>query len=475
MMHGQRACGCKVWIGLHNETNNSRSNQKQDRLGNALANRMGVTVHYRGSLADLSRVEDFEDRVIDLALAVGGNPRLWRSADERDSTRMVRGLMVDLAPGQETTSLLISPEGWFIGLMQIEEAEKGSLKEPPWCWVKTQFGPIEGHVALVELLTGIKREFAPNLEVTDEGGYWEHRDLAELQQKLAFIQNAIDALADALESDRLGPEAREDPEILATRIERLARKVHATLSRPAEHPPVHFPDDDAGTAIDPVENEAHWDALFAENRRKQERMSRVMDEHMLRGGDHGDALDAAIDEVVPPVDWDDEAEQNEEVAELIAELNEASRAAVEEPWQESLPEAVQSDESDFDQFQRMERDPLKKQATDLLMSFYKMTERIGEQSPNVDTLMRNAMEVTGGLAQVLPLPPTYEIDDCETGLALVQLKRALRGAAFVRGALFLLRSEKIVTEEEFHQFMAEAEAISAQITDMLRTTRESWG
>ena len=32
---------------------------------------MGLTVHYRGSLADLSRVEDFEDRVIDFPLYVG--------------------------------------------------------------------------------------------------------------------------------------------------------------------------------------------------------------------------------------------------------------------------------------------------------------------------------------------------------------------------------------------------------------------
>ena len=79
---------------------------------------MGVTIHYRGSLADLSRVEDFEDRVIDLALAVGGNPRLWRSAGESDPSRMVRGLLIDLAPGQETTSLLLSPEGWLIGAFE---------------------------------------------------------------------------------------------------------------------------------------------------------------------------------------------------------------------------------------------------------------------------------------------------------------------------------------------------------------------
>lgn len=63
--------------------------------------------------------------------------------------------------GQETTSLLISPEGWLINLVEIEDAEQGRLAEPPWCFVKTQFGPVEGHVALVELLAALQREFSP--------------------------------------------------------------------------------------------------------------------------------------------------------------------------------------------------------------------------------------------------------------------------------------------------------------------------
>jgi hypothetical protein len=434
---------------------------------------MGVTIHYRGSLADLSRVEDFEDRVIDLALAVGGNPRVWRSADERDPSRMVRGLMVDLAPGQESMSLLVSPEGWLVGLFQIEDAERGALAEKPWCWVKTQFGSIEGHVALVELLAALKKEFTPDLEVMDEGGYWEHRDLNELRQKLEFVGLAINMLADELEHDRLSSEAREDPEILATRIERLARKVHATLSRPAEHPPVHFPDDESGAPPDPAENEARWDALFAENRRKQERMGRVMEEQTIQGADAGDALDAAIREAVPLFDLGGEPvdDENSEVAEMIAELNEAAKATTEEPWQESAPDAAAGDESDEDPFERRVRHPLQKRATNLLMEFYKVADRADDRSLNLDTLMRNAMEVTGGLAQVLPLPPAWEMDDGDAGLSLVQLKRALRGAAFVRGTLFLLRAEKIITEEEFRRFLDESEAISKQITELLREIR----
>jgi hypothetical protein len=430
---------------------------------------MGITIHYRGSLADLSRVEDFEDRVIDLALALGGNPRLWRSADKDTPERMVRGLFLDLAPGQETTSLLISPEGWLIGLVDIEDAERGTLDERPWCFVKTQYGPIEGHVAVVELLTALKREFMPDLEVMDEGGYWEHRDLAELKRKTEFLGKAIHMLGDAIAGDRLSSEAAEDPEILATRIERLAQQVHQTLSRPAEHPPVQFPDE-TGAPPSPEENEASWDAMFAHNRRNQERMHRVIEERTLRGEDPGDAFEAAIEEVIAPMDWaeDDEdiSEGRREVLELIEELDEASQAAAEETWQ---PE---DEAEDGNEFERMERHPLQQQATRLLMEFYDLSKRAEKRPGNIDTLLVNAMEITGGLAQVLPLSPTYEMDDNEAGLAFVQLKRALRGAAFVHGTLFLLHAEKTVTDEEFRRFLAESKSISKQINDLLRSIRE---
>jgi hypothetical protein len=444
---------------------------------------MGVTIHYRGSLADVGRVEDFEDRVIDLALAVGGNVRLWRSADDDDPSRVMRGLILDLAPGQDTTSLLISPEGWFTSLFEIEDAQQGRLAERSWCFVKTQFGPIEGHVALVELLDAIKKEFAPNLEVSDEGGYWESRDVNELRQKIEFLNHAMDVFANALENDRLSPEAQEDPEILATRIERLARKVHETISRPAEHAPVHFPDDESGAPPDPAENEARWDEMFNHNRRNQERMGRVIEEKIIRGEDSEDAFDAAIDEVIAPLEWvedDEPSEGRREVLDMIDELNEASRAAAEEeesePWQRSLPDEVGS-EDDYDDrhdaFGRMTRDPLQQQATSLLMGFYDLAERLGERPQSLDILMRNCMEVTGGLAQVLPLPPSYEIDDSKAGHSLIQLKRALRGAAFVRGALFLLRGEKLLDEAQFHAYHDETDAISKQIVELIRTVREA--
>src|ERR1700741_3601044 len=98
---------------------------------------MGITIAYRGRLADLTRIEDFEDRLLDLALEVGGQARLWRTQADSDPARVVRGIILNLAPGLESTSMLLSPEGWLVGLAQIEDAECGGLTEPPWCFTKT--------------------------------------------------------------------------------------------------------------------------------------------------------------------------------------------------------------------------------------------------------------------------------------------------------------------------------------------------
>jgi hypothetical protein len=127
---------------------------------------MGITVAYRGRLADLARFEDFEDRLLDFALEVGGLGQIWRSQAEEAPQRLVRGIILNLAPGQEPVSMLLSPEGWLIGLADIEDAERGRLREPPLCFVKAPLDPLEGHVALIEMLTALGREQVPSMALS---------------------------------------------------------------------------------------------------------------------------------------------------------------------------------------------------------------------------------------------------------------------------------------------------------------------
>ncbi|MCA9129345.1 MAG: hypothetical protein KDB22_19805 [Planctomycetales bacterium] len=184
---------------------------------------MGVTIHYRGTLDCIESAHEMEDRALDLVFSLGGKATVWRSFADHDPYRVIRGLIVEMAPGQDTLSLIVSPEGHLTPLFQIEEAEQSAFTEPPYCFVKTQFGPIMGHVAIVHLLLALKEQYASNLEIIDEGEYYETRDLHNLRRKQAFLDGAIRSMASELRRHGLSDEAMEDPDIVVKRIERISR------------------------------------------------------------------------------------------------------------------------------------------------------------------------------------------------------------------------------------------------------------
>jgi hypothetical protein len=425
---------------------------------------MGVTIAYRGRLADLARIEDFEDRLIDCALDLGALGQIWRSWPDHNPERMVRGVILDLAPGQESTSLLLSPEGWLIGLLDIQDAEEGRLKEPPWCFVKTQFGPVEGHVALVEMLAALKREFLPDLEVSDDGGYWETRDLAELVRRRSLTQGAIDGLAEGLRRHGLSREAAEDPSILLRHIERVAEQVHRILRRPAEHPPVAFADDDDfGATADPAATEKLWDELAKQNRRQQERMQRALHERRSRGLDEEAALRDALENVVPDFPGDE-----------TERFDEPWRDDELPPFAESLADEVPGEGAgsraagdDLFAAEEEECHPLLQTAMDLLERLYSLFRDVDSRSaPAQSTLYQGAGDAMGGLAQAL----SHRDDDAgDYGLRVVQLKRALRGAAFARGALFPLRST--LSAEQFDELYATLQQMETDIVSELGKVR----
>jgi hypothetical protein len=415
---------------------------------------MGITIAYRGRLADPTRIEDFEDRVLDFALEVGGLAQIWRSHPDGRPERMIRGVILHLAPGQETTSLLVAPEGWFIGLVEIADAERGALAEPPWCFTKTQFGPLEGHVALVEMFKALKREFVPDLEVSDEGGYWETGDLTELARRRDLIDSAMARLAEGLQRHGLSREAAEDPDILCRRIERIAAQVHRILGRPAEHPPVSFPDEsESGGVPDVDETEARWDELFKHNRRQQERLQRAIEERRSSGQDD----ETAFEDAMGDLGLEDPGEEDE----AYDGSREESFAAPDEI-------GFQEKEEDTSPAEEDERQPLLERAMDLLKRLRDVFRDVegGFEAP-LHTLFQGAGDAMGGLAQAL----SSRADDPDAyGLCVVQIKRALRGAAFARGALFLLRpavpGEPL---DELHRTLAQLEKDIFQELSRLRS------
>jgi hypothetical protein len=253
---------------------------------------MAVTIHYRGKLDQLSRVEDLEDRILELALALGGTGRVWRSTPGGAPERMFRGIVLNLVPGQEATSLIVSPEGWLLGLYDLEVAGLRGFSNPPWVQVKTGLGSMEGHVALIEMFRELKQEFVSDLEVQDETGYWDSSDGLQLARDWSAM-----AGGEFQPGFRgLSVEAAEDPEIVASRLARMVAVVRQTLGRS-----VPLLDSSGGPRLEPprgpVEQtaEQRWEQIERFRRRMQERLQRSIQERLVAGETIDQAIRGALE------------------------------------------------------------------------------------------------------------------------------------------------------------------------------------
>jgi hypothetical protein len=426
---------------------------------------MGITIHYRGTIDDMARIEEFEDRVLDVAFALGGRGSLWRSYADHDPQRIVRGVMLEMSPGQETTSLLLSPEGQLIGLMQIEDAEQSVLSESPWCFVKTQFGSIDGHAAIVELLSLMKQTWFSDLEVSDESGYWDHRDPVKLADIMSMLRNAIREMGHALTDYGLSREAAEDPEILISRIQRVAALVARKICNPSEqgassggssHPEPLSDVDSTGEGESELSFEESVARAEKDHHRSQLRSERIMRrirEEQAKGATYEEAmrlameaegllLNAGMDEVDRLESWESD----------------------DESWRDEDAHAQSAWEPPNDT-QRPADPEIVIAARSLLLDVMKQAPEAPTASSFFNIAQQGMMDVLGGLAQATADPDCT--DDIHRSLVIVQLKRALKAAGFARGAIFGLRSSDQIEQAISKRWLEELDQLTNQIQELL--------
>ena len=90
-------------------------------------------------------------------------------------------------------------------------------------------------------------------------------------------------------------------------------------------------------------------------------------------------------------------------------------------------------------------------------------------SSSFRSLLGATGEMLGGLAQALGSPDW----EPPSGLALVQLKRALRGAAFAFGMLFPLRADGFPAPAAFDELSAALKSLQDEIYAELARLREA--
>lgn len=423
---------------------------------------MGITIHYRGTMDDIAKIEAVEDRVLDLVFSLGGRATLWRSFADHDSSRIVRGLMIEMEPGQDTFSLLISPEGHLTPLFQIEDAEKAPFDEPPYCSVKTQFGSLQGHIAIVHLLDALRKLHFSNLQISDEGEYQENRDIYKLAEKMRFLRESISSMAEGLQNHGLSDEAAEDPDILAARIKRIAMLVHQKMNV-GESASIEL-------AVNPVEQDP-WsepsleeevevvDQMQRKNDLRSERMARRIAEATAAGISPEDAFEQAIQEEglsVPHTPGSDTDESNGSACESDQR---------DELWQESLPEHPFSESSGV---QRNNEHPAVPQAQAFLLRVMELPQDQSKQSSFHSVLGRASMNIVGGLVQATGGGLDRDSgSSTDRALAITQLKRAITGHAYARGAVFGLRSEEAISEEQSNRFHDDLESLQIIIHELM--------
>ena len=182
---------------------------------------MGLTIHYSGTIKDIRHVPGFVEELTDIADSMG-----WMTqpinADETDPH--FRGVIVNPKGDCEPLCFIFDRDGRLRPLMDLLSEPAEPTQYSFGTATKTQFADSETHVWIVGLLRYLKKHHIPDLEVSDEGDYWETGDLRNLREKKQFLQGMIDRLSDAVSDAEPLPD-NASIEDLAMRIEAIVQQM----------------------------------------------------------------------------------------------------------------------------------------------------------------------------------------------------------------------------------------------------------
>jgi len=198
---------------------------------------MGVTIHYRGQLADVGKLKVLCDELVQIVEKMDwtynrldedwSKPADVRLEHDERGAHIVghlglKGVSFKPHPRCESVSFFFNCDGKLCDPLGVVLISEGSLKpEDAWIAVKTQFGGPETHMWIVGLLKYLKEHYIPDLEARDEGEYWETGDFEVLKEKINFLNEKMEAVSGELSRVTGTHLERLSPEELASMIEAL--------------------------------------------------------------------------------------------------------------------------------------------------------------------------------------------------------------------------------------------------------------
>lgn len=182
---------------------------------------MGLSIHYTGTIHRIDAIPQLVEELTDIARSMG-----WEAQpiNVDEAAAHFRGVILNPTGDCEPLSFIFDRQGRLRALMDLITEQVEPTEYSFFTATKTQFAEIETHVWIIGLLRYLKKRYLHDLEVKDEGEYWETEDLEKLREKKQFLQGRIDQFAEALsDADALPEEATLDD--IVARIEEIAKKV----------------------------------------------------------------------------------------------------------------------------------------------------------------------------------------------------------------------------------------------------------
>jgi hypothetical protein len=177
---------------------------------------MGVTIHFKGKIDEAELIGNFVNEMKAICHEINWEYTLIDNAT-------FNGIVIKPHEKSESLPLFFNDEGKLQNLMNLvfdsmndEASFMGSIK--------TQYAPIEVHISIVKLLKYIKSKYISNLEVFDEGSYWETSDKKILKVKLDFIASKIEMVGDILNAHQKELQETSSLENIADKIDEILKR-----------------------------------------------------------------------------------------------------------------------------------------------------------------------------------------------------------------------------------------------------------
>ena len=198
---------------------------------------MGVSIHYRGRVAEIQNIKAICDELAaiadrmnwpctrldeDWSQAADATIEVTEQGSQITGHLPLKGVGLTPHPKCETLQFFFDANGHLRDPLSMVNISEETLEtEDAWISVKTQYAGPETHIGIIGLLKYLKKVHLPDLQVQDEGQYWETGNFETLKEKMDFVSEKIAAVSATLSRVTKGHVEKFSADELASMLEAL--------------------------------------------------------------------------------------------------------------------------------------------------------------------------------------------------------------------------------------------------------------